>query len=141
MDDEYNKLYKSESTFYKLSTFFSILAILISCLGLFGLVIFTAEHRTKEIGMRKVLGASMVAITSLITKDFIKLILLGIVIGVPIAWYFMNKWLANYEYRIDMPWLVFVTTGVLIICFSLFTISFESIKAALSNPIKSLRSE
>jgi putative ABC transport system permease protein len=141
MDDEYNKLYKSESTFYKLSTFFSILAILISCLGLFGLVIFTAEHRTKEIGMRKVLGASMVAITSLITKDFIKLILLGILIGVPIAWYFMSKWLANYEYRIDMPWSAFIATGVLIISVALVTISFEAIKAALSNPIKSLRSE
>ena len=141
MDDEYNKLYKSESTFYKLSTFFSILAILISCLGLFGLVIFTAEQRTKEIGMRKVLGASIVAITSLITRDFIKLILLGIVIGVPIAWYFMNKWLANYEYRIEMPWSAFIATGVLIISVALFTISFEAIKAALSNPIKSLRSE
>jgi len=153
MDDEYNKLYKSESTFYKLSTFFSILAILISCLGfsilailisclgLFGLVIFTAEQRTKEIGMRKVLGASIVAITSLITRDFIKLILLGIVIGVPIAWYFMNNWLANYEYRIEMPWSAFIATGVLIISVALFTISFEAIKAALSNPIKSLRSE
>jgi len=141
MDDEYNKLYKSESTFYKLSTFFSILAILISCLGLFGLVIFTAEQRTKEIGMRKVLGASIVAITSLITRDFIKLILLGIIIGVPIAWYFMNKWLENYEYRIDMPWSAFIATGVLIISVALFTISFEAFKAALSNPIKSLRSE
>ncbi len=88
-----------------------------------------------------IMCASIVAITSLITKDFIKLILLGIVIGVPIAWYFMNKWLANYEYRIDMPWWAFVTTSVLIICFSLFTISFESIKAALSNPIKSLETE
>ena len=141
MDSEYNKLYKSESIFYKLSAFFSILAILISCLGLFGLVIFTAEQRTKEIGMRKVVGASVFSITSLITKDFIKLILLGIVIGVPIAWYFMNKWLTDYEYRIDMPWWIFIATGVLIIGISLFTISFESIKAALANPIKSLRNE
>jgi putative ABC transport system permease protein len=141
MDSEYNKLYKSESIFYKLSTFFSILAILISCLGLFGLVIFTAEQRTKEIGMRKVVGASVFAITSLITKDFIKLILLGIVMGVPIAWYFMNKWLTDYEYRIDMPWWIFIATGVLIISISLLTISYESIKAALANPIKSLRNE
>jgi len=141
MDSEYNKLYKNESIFYKLSTFFSILAILISCLGLFGLVIFTAEQRTKEIGMRKVVGASVFAITSLITKDFIKLILLGIAIGTPVAWYFMNKWLTDYEYRIDMPWWIFIATGVLIISISLFTISYESIKAALANPIKSLRNE
>lgn len=141
MDSEYNKLYKSESTFYKLSTFFSILAILISCLGLFGLVIFTAEQRTKEIGIRKVVGASVFAITSLITRDFIKLILLGIIIGVPLAWYFMNLWLANYEYRIEMPWWVFVQTGVLIISIALVTVSIESIKAAVANPIKSLRNE
>jgi ABC-type antimicrobial peptide transport system permease subunit len=141
MDSEYNKLYKSESTFYKLSTFFSILAILISCLGLFGLVMFTAEQRTKEIGMRKVVGASVFDITSLITRDFIKLILLGIAIGVPIAWYFMNEWLTNYEYRIDMPWWAFVTTGSLIIGIALVTVSFESIKIALANPIKSLKSD
>lgn len=141
MDSEYNKLYKSESTFYKLSTFFSILAILISCLGLFGLVMFTAEQRTKEIGMRKVVGASVFDITSLITRDFIKLILLGIAIGVPIAWYFMNEWLTNYEYRIDMPWWAFITTGTLIIGISLLTVSYESIKIALANPIKSLKSD
>ncbi|UAM98891.1 ABC transporter permease [Polaribacter litorisediminis] len=141
MDSEYDKLYKSESMFYTLSTFFSILAILISCLGLFGLVIFTAEQRTKEIGMRKVVGASVFEITSLITKDFIKLILVGIVIGVPIAWYFMNTWLTDYEYRIDMPWWIFIATGVLIISISLLTISYESIKAALANPVKSLRNE
>jgi ABC-type antimicrobial peptide transport system permease subunit len=141
MDSEYNKLYKSESTFYKLSTFFSILAILISCLGLFGLVMFTAEQRTKEIGMRKVVGASVFDITSLITRDFIKLILLGIAIGVPIAWYFMNEWLTNYEYRIDMPWWAFVTAGTLIIGIALVTVSFESIKIALSNPVKSLKSD
>lgn len=141
MDSEYNKLYKSESTFYKLSTFFSILAILISCLGLFGLVMFTAEQRTKEIGMRKVVGASVFAITSLITRDFIKLILLGIAIGIPIAWYFMNKWLTNYEYRIDMPWWAFIITGALIISIALVTVSFESIKIALVNPIKSLKND
>ena len=141
MDSEYNKLYKSESTFYKLSTFFSILAILISCLGLFGLVMFTAEQRTKEIGIRKVVGASVLVITSLITRDFMKLILLGIAIGVPTAWYFMNKWLINYEYRIDMPWWAFVTAGSLIIGIALVTISYESIKVALVNPIKSLRTE
>ncbi len=141
IDSEYDQLYKSESTFYKLSTYFSILAILISCLGLFGLVIFTAEQKTKEIGIRKVLGASVFTITSLITRDFIKLILAGIVIGTPMAWYFMNNWLSNYEYRIDMPWWVFGLTGALIISIALFTISYESIKAAIANPVKSLRNE
>ena len=141
IDQEYNKLYKSESIFYKLSTYFSILAILISCLGLFGLVIFTAEQKTKEIGIRKVLGASVFAITSLITRNFLKLILVGVVIGTPISWYFMTQWLADYEYRINMPWSVFGLTAILIISISLLTVSFESIKAAIANPIKCLRNE
>jgi len=141
VDEEYNKLYKSESIFYKLSTYFSFLAILISCLGLFGLVIFNAESKTKEIGVRKVLGASVFNITSLITRDFLKLILFGIVIGTPISWYFMTKWLADYEYKINMPWWVFIITAVLIISISILTVSFESIKAALVNPIRSLKTE
>ena len=141
VDQEYNKLYKSESVFYKLSTYFSFLAILISCLGLFGLVLFTAESKTKEIGVRKVLGASVFTITSLITRDFLKLILFGVAIGTPISWYFMTKWLADYEYRINMPWWVFGITAVLIISISILTVSFESIKAAIANPIKSLRNE
>jgi putative ABC transport system permease protein len=141
VDQEYNKLYKSESVFYKLSTYFSFLAILISCLGLFGLVIFTAESKIKEIGVRKVLGASVFNITSLITRDFLKLILFGIAIGTPISWYFMTKWLADYEYRINMPWWVFIITAVLIISISIITVSFESIRAAIANPIRSLRNE
>ena len=141
VDQEYNKLYKSESIFYKLSTYFSFLAILISCLGLFGLVIFTAESKIKEIGVRKVLGASVFNITSLITREFLKLILFGVAIGTPISWYFMTKWLADYEYRINMPWWVFGITAVLIIGISLLTVSFESIKAAIANPIRSLRNE
>ncbi len=141
VDQEYNKLYKSESIFYKLSTYFSFLAILISCLGLFGLVIFTAESKIKEIGVRKVLGASVFNITSLITRDFLKLILIGVAIGTPISWYFMTKWLADYEYRINMPWWAFGITAVLIIGISLLTVSFESIKAAIANPIRSLRNE
>jgi putative ABC transport system permease protein len=141
VDEEYNKLYKSESIFYKLSTYFSFLAILISCLGLFGLVIFNAESKTKEIGVRKVLGASVLNITTLITRDFLKLILFGVAIGTPISWYFMTKWLADYEYRINMPWWVFIITAVLIISISILTVSFESIKAAIVNPIKSLKTE
>ena len=141
VDQEYEKLYKSESIFFKLSTYFSILAILISCLGLFGLVIFTAEQKTKEIGIRKVLGASVFTITSLITRDFLKLILIGVAIGTPVSYYFMSQWLADYEYRINMPWGAFGFTAVLIISISILTVSFESIKAAVANPIKSLRNE
>ena len=141
IDQEYDKLYKSESIFYKLSTYFSILAILISCLGLFGLVIFTAEQKTKEIGIRKVLGASVFTITSLITRDFLKLIIIGVLIGTPISSYFMTKWLEEYEYRISMPWWVFGLTTVLILGISLLTVSFESIKAATANPLKSLGNE
>ena len=141
IDQEYDKLYKSESIFNKLTKYFSILAILISCLGLFGLVIFTAEQRTKEIGVRKILGASVFTITSLITRDFLKLVVLGILIGSPIAWYIMDKWLINFEYKINMPWWAFGLTSILIVGIALFTISFESIKAGLSNPIKSLRTE
>ena len=110
-------------------------------MGLFGLVIFNAESKTKEIGVRKVLGASVFNITSLITRDFLKLILVGIAIGTPISWYVMTKWLADYEYRINMPWWVFIITAVLIISISILTVSFESIKAAIVNPIKSLRTE
>lgn len=141
VDQEYDNLYKSESIFFKLSTYFSILAILISCLGLFGLVIFTAEQKTKEIGIRKVLGASVFTITSLITRDFLKLIIIGIVMGTPISYYFMSQWLADYEYRINIPWGVFGFTALLIISISLLTVSFESVKAAVANPIKSLRNE
>ncbi|WP_027076051.1 ABC transporter permease [Maribacter antarcticus] len=141
IDQEYEKLYKSESIFYKLATYFAILAILISCLGLFGLVLFTAEQKTKEIGIRKVLGASVFTITSLITRDFLKLILAGVVIGTPISSYFMIKWLEEYEYRIHMPWWAFGLTTVIIIGISLLTVSFESIKAATTNPLKSLRNE
>jgi putative ABC transport system permease protein len=141
IDQEYDKLYKSESIFYQLARYFAILAILISCLGLFGLVLFTAEQKTKEIGIRKVLGASVFTITSIITRDFLKLILVGVVIGTPISSYFMTKWLEEYEYRIHMPWWVFGLTTVLIIGISLLTVSFESIKAATANPLKSLRNE
>jgi ABC-type antimicrobial peptide transport system permease subunit len=140
-DQQYNELYKSENMFFTLSQYFSILAIFISCLGLFGLVMFTAQQKVKEIGIRKVLGASVMEITSLLAKDFLKLVVLAIAIGSPIVWYLMERWLANYEYRIDMPWWAFGAGGVLAIGIALFTLSFESIKAASANPVKSLQSE
>ncbi|MCX2681745.1 ABC transporter permease [Galbibacter sp. EGI 63066] len=140
-DAWYNDMYKSETVFFKLSQYFSLIAVFISCLGLFGLVIFSAQQRVKEIGIRKVLGASATMITSLLVKDFLKLVVLGIVIGCPVAWFFMDKWLTNYEYRIDMPWWAFGVAGILVIAIALLTVSFKSISAAMTNPVESLRTE
>jgi ABC-type antimicrobial peptide transport system permease subunit len=117
------------------------LAILISCLGLFGLSAYTAERRTKEIGIRKVLGASVTGITGLLTKDFMILVLLSALIAFPVAWWAMTKWLQGYAYRIDINWWVFVLAGATAMLIALVTISFQSVKAALSNPVKSLRTE
>jgi ABC-type antimicrobial peptide transport system permease subunit len=102
---------------------------------------FTAQQKVKEIGIRKVLGASTSKITGLLVKDFLKLVILGILIGSPVAWYFMDKWLTNYEYRIDMPWWAFGLAGVLVVAIALFTVSFRSIRAAMTNPVESLRME
>jgi len=118
-----------------------ILAILITCLGLFGLVIFIAQQRVKEIGIRKVLGASLFSITKLLTLDFIKLVCIAIIIASPIAWYAMDKWLQDYAYRINISWITFCIAGLLAIAIALVTISFQSIKAAIANPVKSLRTE
>lgn len=140
-DVRYDDMYRSETIFFRLSKYFSLIAIFISCLGLFGLVMFTAQQKVKEIGIRKVLGASASKITSLLVKDFLKLVVLGIAIGSPVAWYFMDKWLTNYEYRIDMPWWAFGVAAVLVVAIALFTVSFKTIKAANVNPVKSLRTE
>lgn len=137
----YKDMYRSEMVFFKLSQYFSLMAIFISCLGLFGLVIFSAQQRVKEIGIRKVLGASVGRITNLLIRDFMKLVVLGIIFGFPVAWYFMDKWLTNYEYRINMPWWAFGLAGILVIAIALFTVGFRSISAATANPVKSLRTE
>ncbi|PRX56840.1 ABC transporter permease [Flagellimonas meridianipacifica] len=140
-DAWYNDMYKSENVFFKLSQYFSLIAIFISCLGLFGLVIFSAQQRVKEIGIRKVLGASVQKITSLLINDFLKLVVLGITIGFPIAWYIMDKWLTSYEYRIEMPWWTFGLSGTLVVALALLTVGFKSVSAAMENPVKSLRTE
>ena len=140
-DAEYENLYKSEAVVGSLANYFAFLAIFISCLGLFGLSAFTAEQRTKEIGVRKVLGASVPNIIGLMSKDFLKLVLIAIVIASPIAWYAMNQWLQGFEYRLDITWWIFALAGVLAIVIALLTVSFQSVKAALMNPVKSLRSE
>ena len=141
VDDEFDKLFKSEVLIGKLSRIFALLAIVITCLGLFGLAAYTAERRTKEIGVRKVLGASVPGITGLLSKDFLKLVILSSLISFPIAWWLMHNWLQNFAYRVQINWWVFIVAAVLAIVIALFTISFQAIKAALSNPVKSLRTE
>ncbi|MVM32556.1 FtsX-like permease family protein [Spirosoma sp. HMF4905] len=141
LDDVFNNLYKSEQKTGTLFNVFATIAILISCLGLFGLATYTAQVRTREIGVRKVLGASVTGIIQLLAKDFIKLVIIAIFIAVPIAWYSMNQWLSDFAYRIDVQWWVFVLAGLLALSVALLTVSFQSIKAALMNPVKSLRSE
>lgn len=141
LDERFAFLYEAEQKTSQLFTVFAVISIVIACLGLFGLAAFTAEQRTKEIGVRKVLGASVVGIIALLSKDFLKLVLIAILLAVPIAWFAMNRWLEDFAYRIDLEWWVFALAGVLAIVIALLTISFQSIKAALVNPIKSLRSE
>ncbi|GAB4017218.1 ABC transporter permease [Spirosoma koreense] len=141
LDDAFNNLYKSEQQTGLLFNVFAAIAILISCLGLFGLATYTAQVRTREIGVRKVLGASVSGIIQLLAKDFIRLVIIAIALAVPIAWYTMNRWLADFAYRIDVQWWVFALAGLLSLMIALLTVSFQSIRAALMNPVKSLRSE
>jgi ABC-type antimicrobial peptide transport system permease subunit len=140
-DEEYQKLYKSEQVVNQLSDYFSFLAIFISCLGLLGLVIFTAEQRTKEFGIRKVLGAGPATLFGLLSKEFLLLVLIAMIIACPVAWIVMNKWLQDYEYRINVSWGMFLIAGLLAILIALVTVSFQAIKAAVANPVKSLRTE
>ena len=140
-DLEYAKLYQSEAVISKLSNMFAFLAIFISCLGLFGLATFTVEQRTKEIGVRKVLGASSSSIVKLLSANFLKPIMFAFLISFPFAWYAMNNWLENYAYKINISWWVFGLAGLFTICIALITVSFQSIKAAIANPVKSLRTE
>ena len=141
LDQFLNTLYQSEQRTAQVVLVFSALAILIACLGLFGLAAFTAEQRTKEIGVRKVLGASVGSIVSLLSRDFMKLVVIAIVIATPIAWYAMSQWLQDFAYKIDISWWVFVLAGLLAVGIALVTVSFQSVKAALMNPVRSLRSE
>lgn len=141
LDDVFNGLYQSEQQEGTLFTYFASIAIAISCLGLLGLAAYTAQVRTREIGVRKVLGASVTGITAMLSFDFIKLVLIAIVIASPVAWYAMNKWLQDFAYRINMQWWVFAVAGLLAIIIAFATISYQAIKAALMNPVTSLRSE
>ena len=140
-DEEFAVLYQSEQVVKQLSGYFAFLAIFISCLGLLGLVIFTSEQRTKEFGIRKVLGASLSEITALLSRDFMELVFAAILISLPVAYLLMNNWLEGFEYKIKIEWWVYVAAAVGAILIALLTISVQAIKTALANPIKSLRSE
>lgn len=140
-DDEYAKKFDAEERIGKLSSFFTILAVLISSLGLFGLASFVAEQRTKEIGIRKVLGASVAGLWQMLSKDFVVLVMISFVIATPIAWYFLNNWLQKYTYRTPISLWVFAAAGIGALVITLLTVSFQAIKAALANPVKSLRTE
>ncbi|WP_373516190.1 ABC transporter permease [Pricia sp.] len=141
MDREVGKMYEEEKRLGNISMVFTIIAILISCLGLFGLISYVAEQKKKEIGIRKVLGASIGSVVRLLTKDFLKLVLVAFVIATPVAYYFMNRWLEAYTYRIDVQWWVFLLAGGFALIITIFTVGFQSLKSALANPVKSLRTE
>jgi putative ABC transport system permease protein len=141
VDDQFNQYFKSEVLIGKLAGVFAVLAIVISCLGLFGLSAFTAERRTREIGIRKVLGASIAGLATLLSKDFILMVLLSCVISFPLSWWMMHKWLQDYQYRAAINFWVFVVAGLSAILIAVITVSFQAVKAALMNPVKSLRSE
>ncbi|MFD2935911.1 ABC transporter permease [Spirosoma flavum] len=141
LDENFSQQYRAEQKQGEVLLTFTILAVLIACLGLFGLAAFAAEQRTKEIGVRKVLGASVASIVLLLSKDFLKLVLISIVIASPIAWFAMNTWLQSFAYKVEITWWVFAIAGLLAVGIALLTVSFQSVKAALTNPVKSLRSE
>ncbi len=141
VDDEYAKKFGNEERIGKLAGFFAMLAVLICCLGIFGLASFTAEQRTKEIGIRKVLGASVTKLWQMLSKDFVVLVLLSCLFAVPISYYFLHQWLLKYEYRTDIGWWVFIMAGSGAMLITLLTVSYQAVKAALANPVKSLRSE
>jgi putative ABC transport system permease protein len=141
LDEDFQKNYQAETRLSAIVGYFTCIAILISCLGLFGLATFSAEQRTKEIGVRKVLGASVTSIVALLSKDFLKLVGIAVLIASPLAWYVMNKWLQDFAYRVNINWAVFVITTLAALFIALFTISFQAIRAAIANPVQSLRTE
>jgi ABC-type antimicrobial peptide transport system permease subunit len=141
LDETISRFYVKEQQTELITDIATTIAILVSCMGLFGLISFIAEQRTREIGIRKVLGARVSEIVVLLSKDFLKLVIIAIFIASPIAWYFMNKWLQNFAFRITMSWWIFALSGICAIAIAILSTSFQSIKAAIANPVKSLRSE
>jgi putative ABC transport system permease protein len=141
MDERFMQQYKAESQLAYLVSVFTVLAIFIACMGLFGLATFSASRRTKEIGIRKVLGASVLSISSLLSKDFIKPVCIAVIIAMPVSGWLMNKWLQDFAFRISINWWVFAAAAFTALLIALLTISYQSIKAAKANPVKNLRTE
>jgi putative ABC transport system permease protein len=141
MDDLYNKTYSAEQKTGTILNIFSMLTIFVACLGLFGLATYTAEQRTKEIGIRKVLGASVTQVTQMLTKEFLKLVMIASLVAFPVAWWAMHSWLQSFAYRIEFKWWVFAVSAGIALLIALLTVSFQAIRAAIENPVTSLRSE
>ncbi|MGC3946443.1 MAG: ABC transporter permease [Chryseolinea sp.] len=141
LDQVFEQTYKSEEVMGRLANIFAVVSIFISCLGLLGLTTFTVEQRSKEVGIRKVLGASVVGIAALLSADFVRLVVLGVIIALPVAAYFMREWLSDFSSRVDMPWWLFATAGGAALLFAISTIGFQAIKAALTNPVDTLRND
>jgi putative ABC transport system permease protein len=141
LDDAFDEMYRSEQRIGQIAITFAVLAIMIACLGLFGLATFIAEQRTKEIGIRKVLGATVRNLVAMLSKEFLLLVLIASIIAFPFAWWAMHAWLQDFAYRITISWMVFVIAGAAAIVIALFTVSFQAIRAAIANPVKSLRTE
>jgi putative ABC transport system permease protein len=141
VDEFFDRQYRGEDRFGKLFLYFAVLAIFISCLGLLGLASYSTLQRTKEIGVRKVLGASVAGIVNLLSREFLLLVGIAFLIATPLSWFFMSQWLKDFNTRIPVSWWIFVLAGVLSLLIALLTISFQAIRAAVANPIKSLRTE
>ena len=141
LDDKIESFYQQENQLSGLYKIFAVIAIFLSCLGLYGLASFMAVQRIKEVGIRKVLGASVSSVVYLFSKEFIILVTIAFIIASPVAWYFMDKWLKGYVYRINISWWIFIVGGISAIIIALITVSFQAIKAALTNPVKSLKAE
>jgi ABC-type antimicrobial peptide transport system permease subunit len=141
VDEVYNRKFVNEERIGNLSAFFTALAVFISCLGLFGLASFVAEQRTKEIGIRKVLGASVANLWKMLSKDFVSLVIISCFIAIPISFIFMQNWLIQFEYRATISWYIFAIAGLGALIITLLTVSYQAIKAAVANPVNSLRSE
>jgi ABC-type antimicrobial peptide transport system permease subunit len=140
-DEDYAKKFADEERVGRLATFFTVLAIFISCLGLFGLASFVAEQRKKEIGVRKVLGASVYSLWRMLSKEFALLVFISCFIAIPLAWYYLNGWLKQYEYRTTISFWIFIVSAFVALAVTIITVSFQAIKAAIANPVESLRTE
>jgi putative ABC transport system permease protein len=134
-------MYRNEQRVGKIAITFAVLAILIACLGLFGLVTYAAERRIKEIGIRKVLGATISNIITMLSKDFLLLVVIAAIISFPVAWWVMHKWLQDFAYRINISWWVFIIAGLVAAAIAFITVSFQAVRAAMANPVKNLRTE